>query len=242
MTAACSCSARSPFVTLLSRRAQSGTRTSYQETGVVHRITYSFSYFLFYLCFIYLFYSWYKIMERCIQLSNQIISRKITQSLLCTPTYTTLIRDCFHTGLLASVISSQPFRRLNLSPIQLLLPTTNGSEYTLTDQTQNVRLWTVRNWRASKPKKLIYQKCLAAMLNLFFGLDTFASDPEEHAFSIFISEVTRVRYICSWTPGPTSSPYSRLSCRWTLHVPPKRRQHSSSQTVPTDNSKLNMKN
>ena len=33
------CSTRSPFVTLLSRRAQSGRRNSYQETGVVHRIT-----------------------------------------------------------------------------------------------------------------------------------------------------------------------------------------------------------
>jgi len=33
------CSTRSPFITLLSRRAESGTRTSYQETDVVHRIT-----------------------------------------------------------------------------------------------------------------------------------------------------------------------------------------------------------
>ena len=36
------CSTRSPFVTLLSRRAHSG-----RETGVVHRITYSFNYCLF---------------------------------------------------------------------------------------------------------------------------------------------------------------------------------------------------
>jgi len=47
-----------PFLTWLSHRAQSDRRTSYQETGVVHQITYSFSYFLFYLCFIYSFYSW----------------------------------------------------------------------------------------------------------------------------------------------------------------------------------------
>jgi len=33
-------------------------------------------------------------MERYIQLNNYIISRKLTQSLLCTPTYTTLVRDC----------------------------------------------------------------------------------------------------------------------------------------------------
>jgi len=51
-----------------------------------------------------------------IQQNNQIISRKLTQSLLYTPTYTTLICDCFRTGLLASVISSQPFCHLNLSP------------------------------------------------------------------------------------------------------------------------------
>ena len=54
-------------------------------------------------------------MERYIQLNNQIISRKLTQSLLCTPTYTTLVSDWIRTGLLASVISSQPLLRLNLS-------------------------------------------------------------------------------------------------------------------------------
>ena len=32
-------------------------------------------------------------MERYIQLNNYIISRKLTQSRLCTPTYTTLVRD-----------------------------------------------------------------------------------------------------------------------------------------------------
>ena len=50
-------STRSPFVTLFSRRAQSGRRTSYGETGAVHRITYSLVVFFFYLCFIYSFYS-----------------------------------------------------------------------------------------------------------------------------------------------------------------------------------------
>ena len=32
-------------------------------------------------------------MERFSQENNQIISRKLTQSLLCTPTYTTLVQD-----------------------------------------------------------------------------------------------------------------------------------------------------
>ena len=44
----------SSFVTLLSRHAQSDRRTSYRDTGVVHRVTNRFSDFLFYLCFIYL--------------------------------------------------------------------------------------------------------------------------------------------------------------------------------------------
>ena len=84
------CSTRSPFVTLLSRLAQSGRWSSHREAGLVHRMTFSFSDFLFYLCFIY---SWYKTMEGYIQLNNSIISRKLTQSLLCTPSYTTLVRD-----------------------------------------------------------------------------------------------------------------------------------------------------
>jgi len=40
-------STRSPFVTLLSWRTQPARRTSFRETGVVHRITFTFSYFLF---------------------------------------------------------------------------------------------------------------------------------------------------------------------------------------------------
>ena len=32
-------------------------------------------------------------MEHYIQYNNQIISRKLTQSLICTPTYITLVRD-----------------------------------------------------------------------------------------------------------------------------------------------------
>jgi len=47
-------STRSPSVTLLSRRAQSGRWSSYRQTGVVHRITFSFSHFLFtYVLFIH---------------------------------------------------------------------------------------------------------------------------------------------------------------------------------------------
>jgi len=60
-------STRSPFVTLLSRSAQSGRWSCYRQTGVVHRITFSFSHFPFYLRFIYSVYWWYKITERCIQ-------------------------------------------------------------------------------------------------------------------------------------------------------------------------------
>ena len=55
-------STRSPFVTLLSRRAQSGRWSSYWERVMVHRITFICSDFLFHLCFIYSFYSWYTIM------------------------------------------------------------------------------------------------------------------------------------------------------------------------------------
>jgi len=104
----------SPFVTLSSRCAQAGRWSSYRDTGVVHRFTFSFSDF-FYWSFIYLFYYWYKIKECYIPLKNY-ISRNLTQSLLCTSICTTPVRDCFLTGLLASVNCSQPFRRLNLSP------------------------------------------------------------------------------------------------------------------------------
>ena len=48
----------SPFVTLLSRRAESGRWSSYRETGVDYRITFSFSDFLFYLRFIDSIYCW----------------------------------------------------------------------------------------------------------------------------------------------------------------------------------------
>jgi hypothetical protein len=102
------------FVTLLSQRAQSGGWSSYRETGVVHRITFSFS--DFFLRMFYLFYSWYEIIEFYIQLNNLIVYRKLTQSLLCTPTYTTLIRNCFRTGLLMSINCSQPFHHLYLLP------------------------------------------------------------------------------------------------------------------------------
>jgi len=54
-------STQSLFLTGLSRRAQSG-RWSFRETGVVHRITYSFNYFFFTCCFIYSVYCCYKIM------------------------------------------------------------------------------------------------------------------------------------------------------------------------------------
>ena len=47
-------STRSPFITLLSQHSQSGRLSSYREMGVVHRITFSFSDFLFtYVLFIH---------------------------------------------------------------------------------------------------------------------------------------------------------------------------------------------
>ena len=82
-------------------------------TGVAHRITLgSVIFFLFYDLFI--FYSWYN--------KRSAISSKTTRSFLgnwhshfsvLPPTI--LIRDCFRTALLGSVICSQPFLRLNLS-------------------------------------------------------------------------------------------------------------------------------
>ena len=63
-------STRSPFVTLLSQRAQSGRwsffgkRVWFTESHIVLII----SFFIY--CFIYLIYCWYKIMERYIQLNN----------------------------------------------------------------------------------------------------------------------------------------------------------------------------
>ena len=100
-------------------------------------------------------------MQRYIQLNNYIISRKLTQSLPCTPIYTTLVRDCFRTALLASVTCSQPFHSLNLSylsPTVLnirwqIKPQKYGYEPSVTD--------------ASKPKKQIYQKRLATPCHLF---------------------------------------------------------------------------
>jgi hypothetical protein len=55
-----------PFISLLSRRAQSGRWSSFRKC-VVGWITYSFNNFFFTCCFIYSIYSWYKIMERYIQ-------------------------------------------------------------------------------------------------------------------------------------------------------------------------------
>ena len=59
-----------PIITLLSRRAQFCRWSSYRQTGVDHRITLVLVILFFYLCFIYSFYSWYKIMQRYIQLNK----------------------------------------------------------------------------------------------------------------------------------------------------------------------------
>ena len=96
-------STRPPFLTLLSRRARScrwsyfGKRVWFTESHLVLIIS-------FFTCFIYSIYCRCKIMEHYIQLNNYIISRKPTQSLSRTPTYTTLVRDWILTGLLASAV------------------------------------------------------------------------------------------------------------------------------------------
>jgi hypothetical protein len=86
-----------------------GRRVWFTESHLVLVTVFSIMFYLF------IFYSWYN--------KWSTISSKTTrsflgswQSLLCTPTYTTLARDWIRTGLLASLYCSQPFRRLNLSP------------------------------------------------------------------------------------------------------------------------------
>ena len=86
------------------------------------------------------------------------MSRKLTQSLLCTPTYTTLVSDCFRTGLLVSVISSQPFPRLNLS-----LPTYHQRFWIYVDRLTYNACYERSVTDASNPKKQIYFKCLATI-------------------------------------------------------------------------------
>ena len=70
-------------------------------------------------------------MERYIQQNNQIISRKLTQSLLCTPAYTTLVRDWLPYWAASVRYQLLTFSHLNLPP-----PTYHQRscpEYTLTD-------------------------------------------------------------------------------------------------------------
>ena len=70
-------------------------------------------------------------MECYIQLNKQIISSKLTQSLLCTPTYTTLVRDWIRTGLLASYYQLLKVSTFKSLP-SYLSPTI--PEHTLTDR------------------------------------------------------------------------------------------------------------
>jgi len=70
-------------------------------------------------------------MDRYIQLNNQIISRKLTQSLLCTPTYTTLVRDWIRTGLLEAYYQPLKFSASKSLPSHLS-PTV--PEHTLADR------------------------------------------------------------------------------------------------------------
>jgi hypothetical protein len=96
-----------------------------------YRITFSFSYFLFYLHFIYSFYSWY---NKCSAISSWTavsFSRKMTQSLLCTPSHHSRMQLLLHCNASIHYLlpTISPFKSL---PVQFLLPITNGSEHTLT--------------------------------------------------------------------------------------------------------------
>ena len=131
---------RSPFLTWLSRRAKSGRRTSYRQSGVVHRNTQSLCYFLF-ICFICSFYSRYKngVLYPVKQLDH---FRGNWHSHFSVPPHTALVHDCFRTGSLSSIICSavSPFKSLP----SYLSPTVLNISWQMK---QNVRLWTVRNWR-----------------------------------------------------------------------------------------------
>jgi hypothetical protein len=134
--------------------------------GVVHRITYSFSYSLLTYIFVYLIIIDVKngVLYPIAQLNHFLVNDTVTA--LYSLTYTILVCDCCLTGLLASVIHSQPFCRLNVSPYNpsylsptvlnirwQIKPTTYGYEPSVTD--------------ASKPKKQIYQKMFGYNIWLF---------------------------------------------------------------------------
>ena len=129
-------------------------------------------------------------MECCIQLSNVIISRKPTQSLLCTPT---LVRDCFHAGLLASVISSQPFRRLNLSPVHpsYLSPTVLNIRWQIKPKTYGYETSVTD---ANTPKKQIYKKNVRLQNRIIF----YEKKRKQLSLSL------RNNNLCFWWPHYTT--------------------------------------
>jgi len=131
---------RAPFVTLLSGRAQSGRWSSYEETGVVHWITFSLSDFIFtYFLFIHFILDIINGLLYPVKQLDHFLGK--LRSHFSELLHTTLVRDWIRTALLASVISSQPFRRLNLSyltPTVLnvrwqIKPKTYGYEPSVTD-------------------------------------------------------------------------------------------------------------
>ena len=142
---------RTPFLTLLVP-----TR-SFWETGVVHRITYSFCY-LFLLVYILnlLLIKWTK--SCCIQLNNQIIFHQ-NNSHLYFLTHTSLTRltslpDCSRPLSAANVFSFQSL------PVQPFLPIANGS-WTYVDRPSATG--------GSKLDKQLYQKCSATACTNIYG-------------------------------------------------------------------------
>jgi len=119
-------STQSPFLTCMSWCSQSGSWSSFRKKGVVHQITYSFSQFFFtYVLFIHFILDIKNGVLYPVKQLDQFLGN--WHSHFSVLSHSTLVCDCFHTALPASIICSQPFRHLNLSPYNPLLPITNGS-------------------------------------------------------------------------------------------------------------------
>jgi hypothetical protein len=118
----------------------------FRETGVVHRITSGFSYFRFYLCFVYSFYSWYKENRAIVSQTTKSFFSQKTQSLHRTPSHRS--RNRLLSQWTASVRCLLPtissFKSLSVHKPSYLLPIV--LEHTLRDWTYNVWLWAAPNW------------------------------------------------------------------------------------------------
>jgi hypothetical protein len=104
----------------------------FRETGVVHRITYSFSYSPLTYIFVYLIIIDIKngVLYPIKQLNHFLVN---AVTALYSLTYTTPVRDCrshWTSSVRYPLPTVSPFKCL---PVQPLLPITKGSERTLTD-------------------------------------------------------------------------------------------------------------